>query len=83
MSKEFIQVENEIINVESIDYVNRKTGQKSQEDATPMFFITVVLRSGVQISMPFTDVNACDYVHTQLRNKLSAVQIKIPTLKKK
>lgn len=83
MAKEFIQIENEIINVESIDYVNRKTGQKSQEDETPVYILTIVLKSGVQVSIPFTDENASNYVHTQVRNRLCAVQIKIPTLKKK
>ena len=41
----------------------------------------VVLKSGVQINIPFEQENSCDYTHNAVTGILGAENLKIPTMK--
>ena len=77
----FIRINDEVVNKESIDYITKKQGQKSQEDKTPIYIMGVVLKSGVQINIPFEEENACNYIHNAVTGILGAENLKIPTIK--
>lgn len=77
-----IVIENEVINLENIDYINKRTGKKSQEDETPVHIISIVMNSGVQVAIPFEHENTCDYVHKRIIDELGAVRMAIPEMKK-
>ena len=77
-----IVIENEIINLDNIDYVNKRSGKKSENDDTQVHIVSIVMNSGVQISIPFEHENTCDYVHKRIIDELGAVRMAIPEMKK-
>lgn len=77
-----IVIENEIINLNNIDYVNKRSGKKSENDDTQVHIVSIVMNSGVQISIPFEHENTCYYVHKRIVDELGAVRMAIPEMKK-
>lgn len=77
-----IVVENEIINLENIDYANKKQGQKSQDDETPIHIVSLVMNSGVQVAIPFEHESTADFIFKRIIDELAAVRIVIPQMKK-
>lgn len=82
MSSNVIQVKDEIINLDEVAYVTKRKAQKAHDDPTEIDVVTVLLKSGSPINMPFEEKNTADFVHKRIADNLGAVKLNLPELKK-
>lgn len=77
-----IIIKGEVINLENIDYLNKRTGQKTQEDNTPVYLLNIIFNSGVQIAIPNQLEKDRDFFFDTLSKELGAKEISVPEMKK-
>lgn len=72
----------EVINLEEVAYVTKRTAQKSQVDNTEIAVVTVLLKSGSPINMPFETPAIAEKVHSRISSELGAVIMQLPKMAK-
>ena len=75
MKNNMYKIKNETFDISDISYMNLRTGQKSKDDTTPIYVLTMVKKSGVQVSIPFENDDESKYYFNTINNLLNTKEL--------